>query len=88
MRDGRFRSYIAVVEDAGGLKYEYVVRAVSRDDAERRVREAEGRWGASLLELKPSGVGRWKVTLRPWIAAVIAVAVTAIMIAKSVGGVL
>jgi len=88
MRGGRFRSYIAVVEDAGGLTYERVVRAASRDDAESRIREAEGHWGATLVELK-KGSDRWKGTLRrPWIVAGITIGLTAILIVKSIGGVL
>ncbi|MBA3401506.1 MAG: hypothetical protein H0U05_05900 [Actinobacteria bacterium] len=84
----RLRSYIAVVKDAGGLTFEYVVRAASRDDAEKRIREAEGHWGATLVELRP-GIDRWKGTLRrPWIVAGITTALTAILIVKSVGAVL
>ncbi len=85
MNGSRSRSYIAVVEDAGGLTYEYVVRAASRDAAEQQVRETEGRWGATPVDIRPK-IDRWTGTLRRrWIVAGLTIAVVAIIIVMGVG---
>jgi hypothetical protein len=95
MRAGRLKTYIAVVEDASGGTYEYVVHAGRQSDAEKQVRDAAPQWGASLVEVKRAvaprtRTWRWQIVLGVTIVvAAVAIVVAAVaIVSERVGGVL
>jgi len=49
----RHKSYIAVVVDAEGKRYEYVSFARNRRTAKKEVRASAGDWGATLVAIEP-----------------------------------
>ena len=49
----RIKSYIAVVVDAEGEKYEYVAFARNRRTARREVRASAENWGAEVVAIQP-----------------------------------
>lgn len=49
----RHKSYVAVVVDAEGERYEYVSFARNRRTAKKEVRASAGHWGATLVAIKP-----------------------------------
>ncbi len=89
MRAGRLKTYIAVVEDAGGGTYEYAIHAGRHIDAEREARQAAGQQGTTLVEIRPAIKWRGRTRRRQGILVGVTIAVTAFLIVKeSVGGVL
>ena len=53
MRSKRFKNYIALVQDAEGVSYQYVSTAESRQHAENEARESLEEWGATLVGMTP-----------------------------------
>lgn len=93
MRSKRFKNYIAVVEDADGVSYQYVSSARSRQHAESEARESVEQWGATLVGIKPAEARRVEPRRMARVVAVTVVATVlaisaAIFIALKVEGIL
>lgn len=84
LRADRLKNYIAVVEDTDGVTYQYLTFARRPQEAEREARESAGRAGATLVRIKPAIDRRHAARRRQWLAAAIALTVTAVTISAIV----